>query len=208
MMNDVTFVSEEDADGHGFSTNNSDITNNETTSYLQANYDQEQHHTFDTNNDNDYYIMGPNDLSNLSSIQEIILCFLGIPTSILSILCSFFIMKMVCNSSTTGGGNNNSRSFGGSNNMTAGFSSPYNRILFMFSICDIIASINSIIGPFMLPNDTSFRVWAFGNQTTCDMSGALFMFGISSFYYYWILSVYFLLTVRFQITQKTFAKIL
>ena len=130
-----------------------------------------------------YTIVGPNDVTNLTPTQQIILSVIGIPTGIVSVWCSYLIMKKVA--------------------LVNRFDTPLNRILFMFSLCDIVATVNYLMNPFLLPRETSFRHWTFGTTTTCSVSGAFYMFGFSSFWYYLILSVYFVLTIRFQVTQDT-----
>ena len=76
----------------------------------------------------------------------------------------------------------------------------------MFSICDIITSVNYMIGPFLLPNETSFRIWSFGTKKTCTISGAIAQFGFSSYCYYSIISIYFILTVKYGISQAVINK--
>jgi hypothetical protein len=49
-------------------------------------------------------------------------------------------------------------------------------------------------------------IWAFGNDATCKMLGALSQFGFSAHWYSGALSLYFLLTIRFGMREATFAK--
>ena len=115
-------------------------------------------------------------VTTLSDTKQVILCIAPILPSFLSIGCSIAIIYMV---------------------RLSGTSSVYKRILLMFSICDIIASLNLMIGPFLLDQATSLRHYAFGTKATCTISGAVVQFGFSSFMYYGVLSFYFLLTVKF-----------
>ena len=125
-------------------------------------------------------------VTSLSRGQQIALCFLPALPGIISILSSYTIIQLIKKSKFNGG--------------------TYDRILFMFSLCDIVATCNYIVGPFLLREETSFRYWALGNDTTCTISGAVFHFGFSSICYYAVMSVYFLLTIRFGMTQRTMVR--
>ena len=86
-------------------------------------------------------------------------------------------------------------------------SSPYDRIILGLSSCDVISSLTYAVGPFLLPSDTSDRVWAFGNDTTCTWLG--FLTQLACFWAIWyncILSFYYLLTVRFQVKRTEFTR--
>lgn len=84
---------------------------------------------------------------------------------------------------------------------------PYDRIILGLSSCDIVASITYGIGPFLLPSDTSLRVWTFGTAATCQGLGFFNQASaIWSMWYNCILSYYYLLTVRFQVKQKQFCR--
>ena len=174
--------------------------------------DYNNHDDYDDSSDDYYdpYVVGPQHITNLTTGQQIALCLLALPTSIPSIICSVMLMKIVYNQSisTARRRGNDGDNSGCISNIGAciSSSSPYSRILFMFSFVDIISTLNYIVGPFLLPTKTSFRYWSFGNATTCNISGAIFTFGYSTLWYYFSLSVYFLLTVRFQIKQNVMAK--
>lgn len=58
---------------------------------------------------------------------------------------------------------------------------PYKRILFAMSACDIIASTNFGWQNFLVPEETSQRVWAFGNDASCTATGTLTQFSFSSY---------------------------
>lgn len=84
--------------------------------------------------------------------------------------------------------------------------SPYKRILFGLSVADIILSVVQCLQPFAMPKETSYRVWAIGNSKTCSAAGALTQLGFAAMWYNGMLSLYYLLTVRFGVTEAFFAK--
>ena len=85
-------------------------------------------------------------VTSLSQGQQIAVCFLPTLPGIISIISSYTIIQLIRKSKFNGG--------------------TYDRILFMFSLCDIVATCNYIVGPFLLREETSFRYWALGNDTT------------------------------------------
>ena len=62
-------------------------------------------------------------------------------------------------------------------------STPYDRIILGLSMCDIGASCTYAVSPFLLPKDTSNRIWAFGNETSCTWLG--FLAQLSIFWAIW-----------------------
>jgi hypothetical protein len=85
--------------------------------------------------------------------------------------------------------------------------SPYDRIILGLSGCDILGGITYAVGPFLLPNETSIRVSAFGSRSTCAILGFLTQFPcMSAIWYNGLLSFYYLLTVRFQVRRTDFVK--
>jgi hypothetical protein len=119
------------------------------------------------------------DYETLSPSQYKVLSVLPIPTAILSIVGSTAIIYMVARSRRR-------------KEWT-----PYKRLLFGMSVCDIILSINAATGNFMRPEATSPRVWAFGNEATCTASGFIGQLSLSGILYNGMLSFYFLLAARF-----------
>jgi hypothetical protein len=81
---------------------------------------------------------------------------------------------------------------------------PYKRILFGLSSCDIVASLTYAIQPFFIPAN-SRRYWAIGNDTSCTILGALTQFAFSAVWYNGFLSYYYLATIRFKMDSKVFA---
>lgn len=87
-----------------------------------------------------------------------------------------------------------------------GFNSPYKRILFGLSCSDIITSLAFALQPFLLPRETSQRVWAFGNDATCTFLGTITQLGMCSLLYNAFLAIYFLMIIRFRVHEINFAK--
>jgi len=84
---------------------------------------------------------------------------------------------------------------------------PYDRIILGLSGCDILGSITYAVGPFLLPNETSLRVSAFGSRSTCAILGFLTQFPcMAAIWYNCLLSFYYFLTVRFQVRRTDFVK--
>jgi len=80
--------------------------------------------------------------------------------------------------------------------------SAYNRLLLSMSIFDTLSSIGHMLGPLPMPVEFDDEVaWAKGNDLTCDVQGFLVQLGIVAPVYHVFLSIYYLLLVRFGITQ-------
>lgn len=126
--------------------------------------------------------------TTLSNGQHIALCLLPILPCLLSLAASISLLFVIWKE----------RKASRNRSLTV-----YQRILFMFSVTDIFASINYLVGPFLLPRESSLRHWALGSRHTCTISGAFSQFGYSSFLYYGVLSTYFLLTIRFGTREVT-----
>jgi hypothetical protein len=128
-----------------------------------------------------------NQPSQLTYRQEVVLVFLPLVPSLLSILCSVNIIVMVWRSKDV--------------------IDPYQRILFALSAVDVVYSTTFAIQPFLLPANTSQRPFAVGTQATCSLSGAMFQFGSTSqIIYFGVLSYYYLFTVRFGWRSRDFAR--
>lgn len=83
---------------------------------------------------------------------------------------------------------------------------PYDRFLLGLSMCDIEASLTFFFTPFMLPQDTSNRAWASGNEATCTALGFFTQLSYAAFVYNGSLSFYYLLTVRYGVKRQVMAK--
>eukprot|EP00934_Nitzschia_sp_Nitz4_P002052 Nitzschia sp. Nitz4//scaffold8_size234185//151877//153292//NITZ4_001275-RA/size234185-processed-gene-0.164-mRNA-1//-1//CDS//3329559860//2052//frame0 len=125
------------------------------------------------------------DVSSLSSSQERILASLSLLSGLLSFVASSAIIFMVVQSKQK---------------------SPYKRILLGLSVSDLVASVTYATGPFLLPTETSPRVWARGNTTTCHLGGFLVQLSFAALWYNGFLSFYYLATVRYGVSTSAFAK--
>lgn len=79
-------------------------------------------------------------------------------------------------------------------------SRPYRRLIFGFSISDIIQSIGIITSPFAQPpTDDPFARWARGSISACEFSGFLISSGTALIpMYTFALTPYFLLIVKYK----------
>ena len=117
--------------------------------------------------------------TELSGSQQLLLAILPIPSSICSVIGSSVIIFIALKS-------RRSKAW-----------TPYNRLLLGMSVCDIIFSITLGLNIFLLPRETSQRIWVMGNHATCSAMGFFIQFSYSALLYNAMLSFYFLLTARF-----------
>lgn len=127
-------------------------------------------------------------IGGLSDTQEKILALLPIPTALLSIFGSVTIIIMAFRSRSR-------RHW-----------TPYTRLLLGMSVSDIYFSFHISISTFLRPRETSPRVWAFGNDTSCSIDGFLGQLAYSAILYNGMLSYYFLFAARFGLNNKTISK--
>eukprot|EP00980_Cylindrotheca_fusiformis_P011756 scaffold2799_cov117-Cylindrotheca_fusiformis.AAC.3 len=85
---------------------------------------------------------------------------------------------------------------------------PYTRLLVAMSVSGIFFSLTISIAAFLRPQETSSRVWAFGNDATCSGIAFLNQLSFSAVLYNGMLSVYFLLTARFGYKNSRISKII
>jgi len=87
-------------------------------------------------------------------------------------------------------------------------SSPYRRLLFSLSSSDIIVSIALVTGPFSVPRDAPFALWAHGNVGTCDLNGILLSAGSGLVNLYMLLlCYYYLCKLKYGMTDQHFKRI-
>mmetsp|Transcript_42983 Transcript_42983/g.62993 ORF Transcript_42983/g.62993 Transcript_42983/m.62993 type:complete len:359 (-) Transcript_42983:463-1539(-) len=79
-----------------------------------------------------------------------------------------------------------------------------NRFLFCMSLIDILNSLACFVSSAPLPKDSGVY-GAIGNDATCTIQGFLIQLGVAVPYYNASLCMFFLLTIRFNMTQKKFA---
>jgi hypothetical protein len=128
----------------------------------------------------------PSEIPSLTDDQEIVLSLLFVFSGTLSVLGSSTIVYKVLKNREK--------------------ATPYDRLMLGLSGCDIVASLTLILGPFLLPQETSPRVWARGTDATCTMLGFFAQLAFASIFYNCMLSFYCLLTVRFGVKRKRFAE--
>lgn len=81
----------------------------------------------------------------------------------------------------------------------------YDRIMLGLSCADIVSSLGFLLNPILIPAETSSRVWAVGTDLTCSMLGWLRQLGFSSLGYNAFLSIYFVMTLKYNISAEDFA---
>lgn len=133
--------------------------------------------------DDDYW----REISSLSDGQEQALSLLQVTSGFLSLLGSCVILHQVWNS-------------------TKHRRTSYGRILVGLSVADIIASTSFALAPFLLPQDTSQRVWASGNDQTCSFLGFWSQLAYLAPWYNGILGFYYYLTIRCGVPRGVFAQ--
>jgi hypothetical protein len=122
---------------------------------------------------------------SLSVLQELIMVLLPVPIALLSTLASCVLCRLI---------------------LIGRLKSPYERLLFVISVLDIISSLAFLLQPFLLPIDTSPRFYALGTQSTCQVTGMLFQFGATGTALYSLsLSIFFLCKIRFAMPSSEFA---
>jgi len=95
---------------------------------------------------------------------------------------------------------------------TDSFHSPYRRIIFGLSCADILSSFALITGPFSAPRDSvDIRVTIgggpFGNITTCNLNGFLFIIGSTAApMYICSLCLYYFYKVIHNMSDRRFAR--
>lgn len=124
-------------------------------------------------------------ISSLSETQDKILALLPIIPSLLSAWGSANIVYMFFRSKK---------------------SSAYRRIMLGLSCGDCINSLLLIFQHFLLPHETSQKVWAIGTDASCSAMGFVAQFNFTSVWYNGMLSVYFLLLVKFGVKDPVFKR--
>jgi hypothetical protein len=138
--------------------------------------------------ESDDYFNTTTTYSSLTDGQEMAAALVPILPAVLSILASSVLIRLIL------------RQEGGLRG------SPYRRILFLLSCYDILNSINVPLQSFLVPKDSSRRIWAIGNDQTCAAAGFLFQASYPSSLYFCALSFYYILTIRFGMKDEAFAR--
>ena len=85
------------------------------------------------------------------------------------------------------------------------FETVYSRLLAAMSVYDVVLSVGWAMGITMTPTETGLSL-ARGNLATCTFQGALIQFGGGSFVYSLFLTIYYVLTIRYNIREQTLAR--
>ena len=124
------------------------------------------------------------ELSSLTDQQEKAITILPLITGLISIIGSTTIIMMAYQT-------RRARKW-----------STYTRLLVVMSLWDIVFSGSFAMTAFLLPAESSQRVWAFGTDKTCSAMGFLLQLSSSGIFYNGMLSFYFLLAAKFGITKR------
>lgn len=125
---------------------------------------------------------------SLSGVQQIALALTPIPVALLSVFSSSLIIQHVLWRGTKR-------------------STSYHRILLAMSAFDILYSITSCLQMFLMPQESSERKVAIGNETTCTVMGFFTQLSLATYWYNGMLSIYYITTIVYSWTDKGFAKV-
>ena len=78
----------------------------------------------------------------------------------------------------------------------------YHRIMLGLSVSDLISSLVLSLQSFLLPANTSHRVWATGTEMSCPIMGFFQQLSLSSILYSGMLSLMYLLTIKYSVTEE------
>eukprot|EP00980_Cylindrotheca_fusiformis_P002130 scaffold479_cov97-Cylindrotheca_fusiformis.AAC.7 len=141
-----------------------------------------------TSNQDETAMMENLEYRELSDSQQKLLAILPIPSAILSIFGSIVIIVMAFRS-------RQDRPW-----------TPYYGLLTAMSACNILSALTLSVGSFLFPEDTSNKVWAFGNDTTCTATGFLTQLSTSAFVYNAMLGFYFLASTRLGLSDDEISR--
>jgi hypothetical protein len=79
---------------------------------------------------------------------------------------------------------------------------PYHRLMLGFSLADILYSFWVGLSTLVVP-ESSGVIYGFGTTATCSIQGFFLQFGAATHLYIAILSLYFLLKIRYNVTDDT-----
>eukprot|EP00541_Cyclophora_tenuis_P005696 CAMPEP_0116553988 /NCGR_PEP_ID=MMETSP0397-20121206/7342_1 /TAXON_ID=216820 /ORGANISM="Cyclophora tenuis, Strain ECT3854" /LENGTH=453 /DNA_ID=CAMNT_0004079099 /DNA_START=226 /DNA_END=1587 /DNA_ORIENTATION=+ len=78
----------------------------------------------------------------------------------------------------------------------------YHRLLLGLSFCDSVSSVGWFIAPMAPPKDTSPRLLSIGTTASCTANGVLLQFGIGFSLYNACLSIFYWLTICYNIRKR------
>jgi hypothetical protein len=82
----------------------------------------------------------------------------------------------------------------------------YHRMMLMFGCVDCLVSFGYFASTWPIPEGTPDVVWARGNDRTCAAQGFFLQFGTASFMYNAVLTVYYVLTIRYSVREPGIRK--
>ena len=85
-------------------------------------------------------------------------------------------------------------------------SSTYSRLMLSLSLVDILGSFAMMMGTVAVPVESGY-LYARGNDTTCTIQGLMVQFVVASPYYNLSLSIYYLLVLKYQWTDRRIKRI-
>mmetsp|Transcript_42337 Transcript_42337/g.101987 ORF Transcript_42337/g.101987 Transcript_42337/m.101987 type:complete len:933 (+) Transcript_42337:388-3186(+) len=137
----------------------------------------------DSSDGDDYY----DDFAFFSRAQYIVLFAVAFFSCVLSICGSVLILYLVLK---------------GKRYKDGGL---YHRLLLGLSVSDLVVTFSLILQPFLTPEQTGYP-FSRGNATTCAVVGFGYLYFVGSYTYNCLLGLYFLLTVRYRMTQRRIAR--
>lgn len=88
-----------------------------------------------------------------------------------------------------------------------GLQTPYSRIIFGFSVADILQSIGVVLSPFLSPADNPDAMFSRGTVKSCEGIGFILLMGSHAIFWYILyLTYYFLKRVKFKQAPQDFAR--
>ncbi|KAL3938679.1 MAG: hypothetical protein SGBAC_006452 [Bacillariaceae sp.] len=85
--------------------------------------------------------------------------------------------------------------------------SPYRRLMFAMSACDIISTAAYVFQPFLGPSDSKYAyTMTIGNDATCTLVGAWTQLTLTAHWYSAALSFYFVSTIRYGVSEASFSR--
>ncbi|GFH61639.1 hypothetical protein CTEN210_18115 [Chaetoceros tenuissimus] len=88
-----------------------------------------------------------------------------------------------------------------------GLQSPYSRIIFGFSVADVLQSIGVVLSPFLSPANDPDYIFSKGTVASCEGIGFILIMGSHAILWYILfLTYYFLKRVKYKQTPQDFAK--
>ena len=120
-------------------------------------------------------------MAPLNDLQQQLLASLGVVSGTVSLIGSVILIRMAL--------------------MAQRRKATYNRLLIGLSFMDIVHAVSWGLQPILIPKSDD-RVWSLGNKQTCTVAGFFVQLGSSVFLYNGALTMYFLVTIVFGVSEK------